>query len=219
MAAPPRICVPIVSESQNFNEAGLLADLYEVRIDLIGRDWRKIASQLKKPWIACNRRVEEGGLWRDNEDKRIRELLSSLDLGAKYIDVELGSLELATIVPKIKGNAEVIISYHNLVDTPPVERLRRIVVNELDAGADICKIVTTANSVSDNIVMLELITFYPAVRMISFAMGMAGQISRVISPLVGGFLTWASSEEGSESAEGQLTVGDIKRIYRCLENK
>ena len=218
MAAPPRICVPIINESQNFTEAGLLADLYEVRIDLIGREWRKVASQLKKPWIACNRRIEEGGLWRDKEDKRIKELLSALELGAKYIDVELGSTELETIVPKIKGNAEVIVSYHNLVNTPPVDRLRRIIVNELDAGADICKIVTTANSITDNVVMLELITFYPAVRIISFAKGMAGQISRVMSPLAGGFLTWASSEEGSESAEGQMTIGDIKRIYHCLGN-
>jgi len=35
-------------------------------------------------------------------------------------------------------------------------------------------------------------------------MGMAGQISRVMSPLVGGYLTWASTEAGSESAAGQM---------------
>ena len=218
MAAPPRICVPIISESQNIGEAALLADLYEVRIDLIGREWRRVASQLKKPWVACNRRVEEGGLWREKEDKRIKELLSALELGAAYVDIELGTEGLGTIVPKIKGKAEVIISYHNLNTTPPVERLRLIVSNQVAAGADICKVVTTANSITDNVVMLELVRLFPEVRLISFAMGMLGQISRVMSPLAGGFMTWASAEEGSESAEGQLAVSDLRRIYRCVEN-
>jgi 3-dehydroquinate dehydratase I len=217
MVAPPRICVPIINDSQIISPAESVADLYEVRIDLIGKDWRKIAAQLKIPWVACNRRVEEGGRWQEKEDKRIKELLSALDIGASYIDIELGTTSVETIAQKVKERADVIISYHNLVETPPIGRLRQIVRNQLAAGADICKVVTTAHSIKDNATMLELINFFPEARIISFAMGIAGQISRLMSPLVGGFMTWGSTEEGSESAEGQMTAVELRRIYRCLK--
>ena len=51
-----------------------IVDLFEVRIDLIGEGWMDVARQLKKPWIACNRMVEEGGKWDGNEPRRIEHL-------------------------------------------------------------------------------------------------------------------------------------------------
>jgi 3-dehydroquinate dehydratase len=49
-------------------------------------------------------------------------------------------------------------------------------------------------------------------------MGAAGQLSRVLCPLVGGYFTYASIEEGMESADGQITVKSLKEIYRILAN-
>ena len=70
MVAPPRICVPIISESQVISTVEPLADLFEVRIDRIGKGWRNVVRQLKKPWLACNRRPEEGGSWAESEEKQ-----------------------------------------------------------------------------------------------------------------------------------------------------
>lgn len=216
MADSPRICVPIISSSQVLTAADQLADLYEIRIDLIGKDWRKIATEIKKPWIACNRRVEEGGLCRDKDDKRIKELLTALDIGAGYVDIELGTDSVESIIKQVKGRAEVIVSYHNLVETPSFDRLVQIVRNEIAAGADICKVVTTANEVHDNVEVLELDTFFREKKIIAFAMGLPGQISRVMCPLVGGYFTWASTEAGNESAEGQMAAEELRRIYRMF---
>jgi 3-dehydroquinate dehydratase type I len=216
MPDSPRICVPVISSAQVLTSADQLADLYEVRIDLIGKEWRKVAADLKKPWIACNRRVEEGGLCREKDDKRIKELLAALDIGAGFIDIELGTDNVDSIIRQIKGRAEVIVSYHNLLETPPFDRLVQIVHNELAAGADICKVVTTANEIRDNVEILELDTLFRDKKIIAFAMGLAGQISRVMCPLVGGYLTWASTEAGNESAEGQMAVEDLRRIYRMF---
>lgn len=216
MAAPPRVCVPIISESQIISTAEPLADLFEVRIDLIGRGWRNVVPQLKKPWIACNRRVEEGGSWQDSEGKRIDELMRAVGLGAHYIDIELGTTVLDNVIKELKGKTQIIVSYHNLVNTPPIERMRQVVLNELAAGADICKVVTSACDIRDNAAMLELIRYFPGKNIISFCMGALGQVSRILSPVVGGFLTWASSEEGSESAQGQVAVSDLRRFYRLL---
>lgn len=216
MVGPPKICVPVISESQFIPSVRPSVDFYELRIDLIGKNWRNIVPRLKKPWIACNRRLEEGGKGKDVGNKRIKELMSALDLGAQYIDLELGTPDVEKIAGEVKGRAQVIISYHDLLDTPPVDRLRQIVINQMAVGADICKVVTTAHSIKDNIEVLELIGYFPDVKIIAFAMGMAGQISRVMSPLAGGYLTYCSAEEGSESAEGQLTVGDLRKMYRVL---
>lgn len=216
MVNPPKICVPIISESQVLTPVEPLVDMFELRIDLVGKGWRNVANQLQKPWIACNRRKEEGGKWEGDEAKRIKELISALDLGAHFIDLELGTSAVDRIAGEVKGRAGIIVSYHNLIETPPVDRLRQVVINQMAAGADICKVVTTARRVADNAEVLELFALFPAAKIIAFAMGMAGQISRIISPLVGGYLTWASSEEGSESAAGQMTASDMRRIYRLL---
>jgi len=215
----PKICVAIVNNDiKAISKAESEADLWEVRIDLIGKGWREAAGQLKKPWIACNRRAEEGGKWRGREPQRIKELLSALELGASVIDIELGTPGVENAVKEVKGRAECLISYHNLKETPPLDRMRQIIINQLAAGADICKVVTTARSFKDNLAVLQLITEFPETKIVAFAMGAAGQISRVLCPLAGGYFTYASVEEGKESAEGQVTAGELRKIYGMLGN-
>jgi 3-dehydroquinate dehydratase type I len=193
-----------------------LADLFEVRIDLIGEGWREVAGRLGKPWIACNRRKEEGGKWRGGESQRIKELLSALELGAAIVDIELSTPGLEKAVREIKGRADCLLSYHDLKGTPPLEKMKEIIKNQEAAGADICKVVTTARSFKDNLSTLQLIADFPQKKVVSFAMGALGQISRVLCPLAGGYFTYASVEQGSESAAGQITVTELRKIYDML---
>jgi 3-dehydroquinate dehydratase-1 len=188
-----------------------------VRIDLVGSGWREVAAGLKKPWIACNRRAEEGGKWRGSESARIRELLSAIKLGASIIDIELAAPGVEKVVKEIRDRAECLLSYHNTKETPPLKKMKEIVKNQIDAGADICKVVTTARSFADNLAVLQLIKEFPKTRVVAFAMGAAGQISRVLCPLAGGYFTYASIEAGRESAEGQITAGELRKIYGMMK--
>jgi 3-dehydroquinate dehydratase-1 len=97
--------------------------------------------------------------------------------------------------------------------------MREIIQKQLATGADICKVVTTAKSFQDNLAALQLIKDFPETRVVSFAMGTPGQISRVLCPLLGGYFTYAAVREGRESAEGQISVMDLREIYRMLENE
>jgi 3-dehydroquinate dehydratase type I len=213
----PKICAAIISDDFNaIDDVAPLVDLFEVRIDLIGKRWRRVAAYLKKPWIACNRRADEGGKWNGKESPRIKELRDAVELGATIIDIELVTPSLADLVNEIKDGAECLISYHNLKETPPLDKLRQIVVNQLAAGAGICKVITTARSFADNLVVLQLITDFSSANIISFAMGVKGQLSRVLCPLAGGYFTYASVGKGKESAEGQIAVKDLREIYRML---
>ena len=215
----PRICAAIVnSELKAIEKIEPLVDLFEVRIDLIGDGWRGVAGRLRKPWIACNRSAAEGGDWRGGEAERIKELLSALELGASIIDIELGTPGVEKVVREVKGRADCLLSYHDLKGTPPLDKMQKIIKNQLAAGADICKVVTTTRNFKDNLATLQLIKDFPEIKVVSFAMGMEGQFSRVLCPLVGGYFTYASIEEGKESAAGQITVKDLREIYRMLKN-
>ena len=193
-----------------------LVELFEVRIDLIGDDWQQVIKRLKKPWIACNRSAAEGGKWGGDEVRRIEELVEAAKLGANIVDIEMETKNLAAVMPVIKQRAKCLLSFHQLKKTPPLEELKRIINKQSEAGADICKVVTTAQSFEDNLTILQLIADFAQTKMVSFAMGPLGVSSRILCPLVGGDFTYASIEKGKESAPGQITARNLRAIYEML---
>jgi len=214
----PRICAVIVnSDVEAVKNVESLVDLFEVRIDLVGAGWRDVAAKLTKPWIACNRRKEEGGGWRGGEVDRVKELLSALELKPVIVDLELATENLVEIVPQVKKQAKCLLSYHDFEGTPPLGELVGIVRRQMKAGADIGKVVTTATKFEDNLTALQLIADFRQARVVSFAMGPLGFVSRVLCPLVGGDFTYASIETGKESAAGQITVRDLRKLYEVLK--
>jgi len=213
----PRICAVIVDkEPEAVNEVKPLVDLFEVRIDLIGEGWQKIVKHLERPWIACNRTPDEGGSWQGGEARRIEGLLHAIELGADMVDVELRTKNLKNIVPLVKKRAKCLLSYHNLEKTPHLDEMKELVHRQLKAGADICKVVTTARSFEDNMTVLQLIGESPETKIVASAMGPLGQISRVLGPLVGGDFTYASIERGKESAPGQITIKQLRKLYEMV---
>ena len=193
-----------------------LVDLFEVRIDLIGDGWEKLAKQLRKPWIACNRSADEGGKWAGNEARRIERLLQATELGAEIVDIELRTKNLENIIPIIKRRTKCLLSFHDLEKTPSLDQMKEVVRRQLKAGADIRKVVTTAQRLEDNLTCLQLIQEFPREKLISFAMGPLGALSRVLCPLVGGEFTYAAIEKGKESAQGQMTVSELAKIYEMM---
>ena len=213
----PRICAVIVNNDlEAIREVKPFVDLFEVRIDLIGDSWQELVKQLNRPWIACNRSPDEGGKGDKGETRRIEELLKAIELGAEIIDIELGTRNLEEAVSKIKNRAKCLLSFHDLKGTPSLDRMREIIQKQLKAGADICKMITTARSFDDNLTVLQLIADFPQTRVVSFAMGPLGFTSRVLCPLVGGDFTYASTEKGKESAPGQITVTDLRKLYEMM---
>ena len=213
----PRICAVIVNNDlKAVKKVEPFVDLFEVRIDLIGDGWQELVKQFNKPWIACNRRVDEGGRWEGDEASRVEKLLEATELGADIIDLELRTTNLKQAIELIKKRAECLLSFHELERTPPLNSMREIVQRQLEAGADVCKVVTTAQRFEDNLTILQLISEFPKARIVSLAMGPLGFASRVLCPLVGGDFTYASIEPGKESASGQITVSELRKFYEMV---
>ncbi|MCL1885947.1 MAG: type I 3-dehydroquinate dehydratase [Dehalococcoidia bacterium] len=214
-----RICAVITRpDQQAIRQAEPLADLFELRLDLLGASWVEISKDMRKPWIATNRLKSEGGAWEGSEETRIAELLKATTLGADVVDIELASPGLKEIVPQIKKHAKCLISHHDMKRTPKRPILQKIVDAQLSAGADICKVVTTANTARDSLNALVLLRENPRVQLISFTMGKEGQTSRIFCPCFGSYLTYGALGEGHESADGQLSVALLRRAHEMMRS-
>ena len=212
-----RICAVVVNnDPKTVKEVEPSVDLFEVRIDLIGEGWQQLARQLHKPWIACNRMVVEGGQWWGSEARRIESLLQAAEMGADIIDIELNTKNLENVVKVVKKTTKCLLSCHDFEKTPSLDGMKEIVWRQLRAGADICKVITTARGFEDNLTVLQLIREFPDVKMIAFTMGSLGLMSRILCPLVGGEFVYASIEKGKESAQGQLAISEMIRIYEMI---
>lgn len=195
------------------------ADFIEVRLDLLDDlSLSEIADRCKAPIIATSRSIECGGKFRGSEAKRREILLNAAKSGFEYVDIELHSFGLRDIVSQLYDmGVKPIISFHDFNGTPHSTQLFSIFEQEIANKAEICKIVTTARSINDNLKILDFTSeASEKAKIVCFAMGSLGRLSRILSPIFGGFFTIASLEGGKETAEGQLSIDSIRSIYRDL---
>jgi 3-dehydroquinate dehydratase-1 len=145
-------------------------------------------------------------------------LLHAAEAGFDFVDVNLPYPLAASIVAQLKSrNVGVIVSHHDLLRTPSKDALLELLQVERNIGAQICKIVTTATSPADNLTVLSFINESAQVtRVVSFAMGPLGVTSRVLSPFFGADFTFAALDEGSLTAEGQLSIDNLRRTWKLL---
>lgn len=214
-------CIPIIATKmeeaiRKMDLAAKVGDVLEVRLDLMESfDIRRLIKGAEKPIIITYRSVMEGGMGKDSPEKVAGHLLSAVENGADFVDVELSMpLEIKNKILTAGGTSKLIISTHIPAWTPSGVDLEKILKDSIAAGGKIVKIVTMARDWDDNFRMLELINRAKTedVKIISFCMGALGRMSRVFSLLMGAYMTFASLEAGQESADGQIPIDKMKEI-------
>jgi len=223
------ICIPIVAKDQRAAlvqmERGFpLADILELRIDQIRNvNLENLMRRKRGKILVTNRRKDEGGGFSGTERQRVELLKEAVELGVDYVDIEVrteGALikELSAKIRNHHGRAKWIVSHHDFSETPSKRSLRKRLNECTRTGADIVKIVTYANTVEDNLRVLGLIPHArrKGVEIIAFCMGEMGRISRIMAPLLGSCFSYVSLEKGTESASGQLTLEEIRDVFRIL---
>lgn len=222
---PGKICIPIAERSiikalQALKRANQLADLIELRLDYLSRPnldefWPKV----KKPLIVTNRLSQEGGKFKGGEKERIGFLKRAMDLGAPYIDVELvRAKDYINDLLRHRKQTSIILSFHDFERTNSFPELQLLLEQMIALGADISKVVTFAQSWVDNLQIMSLILYarQRKHKIVTFCMGEKGKISRLLSPLLGGEWTYVALETNKKSAPGQLTIKELKEIWRKL---
>ena len=221
MAIPPKTVDEAIIFILNAEEEH--ADLIEVRLDSLQNhnNIADIAHCTRTPLIATNKPTMFGGNYHGNENECQKILVNAAKNGFTYIDVDLGTQNQTELINKLHENeAKVIISFHDHKKTPTISELDRILEEEAAAGADICKIVTTANNLKDNLTVLDFVAENSKKHeIVCFAMGEHGKISRLLSPVFGAFFTFASLDEKRKTAKGQLTIKQMRSVYEALELK
>ncbi len=187
-------------------EAG--ADMLELRIDDLTEP--VALPELPLPYILTCRPTWEGGQSELSDNERLDLLATMLEHGASYVDVELKTYERRPDVADIAARRPIIVSAHDFTGRPKLATLRIAMAQRL---ANVHKLVWMARSIRDNLEAFELLKA-PIQPTIGLCMGEAGLISRVLAKKFGGFLTFASLREGSGTAPGQISIHDMKRLYR-----
>ncbi|MEN6619571.1 MAG: type I 3-dehydroquinate dehydratase [Rikenellaceae bacterium] len=136
-------------------------------------------------------------------------------MGKRYLDLEYDSPaeyreELINIAKKT--GFKIILSYHNFKGTDSFERLAEVYNTCKEQGADIIKIITTAQSIQDCTRLLKLYTTYPGKQLVAFSMGNMARFTRILSLHLGAPFGYAALEEGKESADGQYTFPEMEKI-------
>jgi 3-dehydroquinate dehydratase/shikimate dehydrogenase len=220
-----RLCVAIfvLDQAQALRDVALAAeagaDMVELRIDEF-TDHEQIAQLLAKvglPAIVTCRASWEGGNCELPEPERLALLEVAATSGAAYIDIELEAYRRHEVLGRVNASVPrgkrpgMIVSAHDFKGRPP--RLTNILAEMESGDADVNKIVWTARSIRDNIEAFEILRQFTKPT-IALCMGEAGLISRVLAKKFGAFLTFAGIRDREVTAPGQVSLEEMKRLYR-----
>ncbi len=191
----------------------------EIRLDLCGftiQETKEIFST-GKPLIATFR---PDGI---PEEKRVESLITAIEAGADYVDIEYDSPEesrLKICETARKNNCAVILSYHNYDLTPEKDELRDLLLAMLARDADIIKIACEAKDYRDNVHLIALYDMMPPDKqLIAVGMGEHGQVTRLAAPLLGAPFTFASYTVGIQIAPGQLDYITMQRMIDTIRGE
>jgi 3-dehydroquinate dehydratase-1 len=191
-------------------------DLFELRLDALFAIHEELEGSfrnLRAPLIITARHPREGGSNRLPAQTR-RDLLLRFLPHAAYVDIELRSAgAFAAVLEAARAKRiRVIVSFHDFDKTPSRPRLDGIARAARSLGADLLKIATRTDNTEQ---LARLRDFFQSARLemdiAAMGVGRLGRVSRFEfaprSALNYGHL-------GNPQAEGQLSIGQLRRILR-----
>lgn len=215
------VCVPILEKDLNLvsksaeKAVNLGADIVELRIDALDNPdpdkIRGLMDKIEHKIIATNRMQQEGGFFQGSERERTQILIEVAEM-ADYVDIELKTDEKYRS-KVLQASKSSIVSFHDFEKTPELEELLKVVSMEHQLG-DLAKFAVMPSHLQDTLVVLEVLLQFP--HTIGISMGNLGRYTRIIAPLFGSPLTYASMDAGS--APGQLDIQTTKKIIHQLLN-
>jgi 3-dehydroquinate dehydratase/shikimate dehydrogenase len=169
--------------------------------------------------IATCRRKDHGGNFVGSLTAEFEVLLKAAQAGCRIVDLEVESAEDARPAQLEKfreglrsAGAALLVSFHDFARTRGLE----LAADRIAAfQPDFVKVVSTAHALADNLAVLRLIEDRSrSAHVVGIAMGEEGLVSRVLGPRAGAAFTFASLDDGVETAPGQVTARTLRDLYR-----
>ncbi|HEY1732541.1 MAG TPA: shikimate dehydrogenase [Terriglobales bacterium] len=222
----PRLCIAVVGTDASTmveRAESLVRDnpFLELRLDYIAQPLAALP-KLKNfvelhpeaTFIATCRRSVNGGKFKGTVAAQIAVLRKAADLGFQLVDLELQSVESlkANDLRELYDRVGLIISYHDFKATKNIDRQFKEISKY---PADFYKLVSTATSLHDNVVVMKLLEENSGKHeMVGLCMGEQGIISRVLGVRAGSVFTFGSAVKGEETAPGQVLASELRDVYR-----
>ncbi len=129
---------------------------------------------------------------------------------ADAVDIELESKSiLGKVIREVHNNKRtIIISYHNLEETPSDTKLKNMFRKTYQMGGDIAKIATLAKNREDVIRLMKITLEYRQKNIIAFSLANIGVISRIFFLFIGSLLTYGCAD--IPLASRQLPVDTLR---------
>lgn len=202
---------------KNLKQAGKTADMVEIRADFIRGlqpgDIKKLKPAGKITSIFTCRSVKEGGKYKGSHSEQAAIFTAAFKSGFKYIDIA-GDNPFLTELKK-ENEKKLLLSYHNFKGTPSSIELMGRIERMQEFSPSIIKIATMVKNEKDIFTLIETLKQKrEGQKLIVIGMGEAGKITRLLLPMLGSYLTYASSED--EISPGILTAEQLKAVFNLL---
>src|ERR1700730_4031536 len=222
----PRVCVALTAAdpTELVEKAELLSrdnSFFEFRLDYISKPalaLPKIKHFLEAHpgtmVIATCRRAASGGKFRGSIASQLDILSKATAAGSQLIDIELQTAQKCkpAQLQKLRTRSALILSFHDFRGT---KKLDETLEKMRAFPADFYKIVGTAQTLSDNVTMIQFLSREADKQsLVGVCMGEQGLISRVLGVRAGSVFTFASVGPGEETAPGQVTAQELRSVYR-----
>ena len=181
-------------------------DFLEWRADYLGC----AIPNAKFPWIITARHPMEGGKNSMSSAAR-RDMLSSLLPVAAIVDIEVRSLvSLRRVVHQAQDSrVPVIASFHDFKKTPSAARLREVIRQAEDHGANAVKIATHTTSPADVARLLDLFST-SRLPLAAMGMGLLGMASRILFANCGSVLNYGWLH--APNVPGQWAAKELREV-------
>ncbi|MBX2886115.1 MAG: type I 3-dehydroquinate dehydratase [Granulosicoccus sp.] len=192
----------------------------EIRADLLldnghtPDDIYTLIKQTKKQGIACLftlRHPDHGGTFKGSESARVSINRKALESGADLVDAEWNTEAALQLLAE---DAPLILSYHDFSAMPDAQSLQALTDSMSAMQPRAIKVVPTAETLADTIRMLMWVeNAQDNVSRIGFAMGGAGECSRILTLAFGAPVTYATF--GKPVAPGQIDIDLLLTQFRA----
>jgi 3-dehydroquinate dehydratase/shikimate dehydrogenase len=164
--------------------------------------------------VSTCRRIPNGGRFRGSLASQLDILSKAAAAGCQLVDIELQSAFRCKPeqLRRLRTRAALILSYHDFRAT---KRLEETLQKMVAIPADFYKIVTTATTLFDNVVMMKFLEKESDKHsLIGLCMGEQGIISRVLGVRAGSVFTFGALTPEEKTAPGQVTAQELRSTYR-----
>ncbi len=179
-------------------------------------DVMQIVREVKNAGLRCLftlRRHDHGGKFNGSDHEQMEICLQAISAGADIVDIEWDSQCAQEIISK---GVPTILSNHDFDGMLSDSSLQNITSTIAALNPAAIKVVPTATEFSDAVRMLQWVAnSRNGIKRIGFAMGQAGEFSRILTCSFGGSITYATFD--APVAPGQIPIDTLQKRYRISE--